>query len=332
MDLIIYNHIIDAPIMDILKRIKMDKPDILKNIEEKGDDIRVTCPVHKGGKEAHPSCGILNKRNNPDYAYGSVNCFTCGFKGPLWRFVAECYDCDDESAKQWLVDNFSSTIASRTIDLPEMELFNKKKTAVETIDESTLDKMQSFHPYMRERKLTQKVCDTFKIKYDPQTKCLVFPVWDDRDNLVMFTRRSVESKNFIIDEGKEKPIYLYNFIKKHSISEITVCESQINALTLWGYGIPAVATFGCNLTPKQLEIFNQSFVRHYYLAFDGDDAGIKGTRKFIKNIRNDVLVDVIILPEGKDVNDLTEEEFDNLRIITKDEWLKEHPEVRNGRN
>ena len=46
-------------------------------------------------------------------------------------------------------------------------------------------------------------------------------------------------------------------------------------------------------------------------------AGEHGIKRFIKNIRNDVFVDIIQIPTGKDVNDLSKEEFLNLKRINK---------------
>jgi DNA primase len=43
--------------------------------------------------------------------------------------------------------------------------------------------------------------------------------------------------------------------------------------------------------------------------FDGDEAGRKGAERFKKNIRNDVIVTDILMPNGMDVNDLTYEQF-----------------------
>ena len=137
----------------------------------------------------------------------------------------------------------------------------------------------------------------------------------------MITKRSVNSKQFYLDKDKEKPIYLMNFIKKNNIKEVTVVESQINALTLWCWNIPAIATFGCNITKHQFDILNKSGIEHYYLAFDGDAAGKKGIKKFINNMREDVLIDIIEIPNSKDVNDLSEEEFNKLKITRSFDWL-----------
>jgi DNA primase len=165
---------------------------------------------------------------------------------------------------------------------------------------------------MTTRKLSKEVCERFKVKYDPKTSSIVFPVWDEYGKLYMLTRRSVKDKTFIIDAAKEKPVYLMNHIKEKDIPYVVVVESQINALTCLSYGIPAVATFGVGITTKQFETFNKSNIRHYILAFDGDEAGRRGTEKFIKNIRKDVFIDVLDIPEDKDINDLDKQTFISL--------------------
>lgn len=321
-DLIINNHIIDAPIVDILKRIKEEVGgNILRTIESKEDYVRIPCPEHKGGNEDHPSCGVY-QGDSPDKEYGYTHCFTCGFSGPLYHLVAVCFNKSDSFGKQWLLDRFGGSFVENIIDLPKIDL--ARDLSVETIDESVLDGMQSFHPYMTRRNLNLKVLEKFKVKYEPKTHSLVFPVWNEKNQLIMLTRRCVNNKQFIIDKDKEKPVYLYNYIKEQNITEVTLVESQINCLTLWGWGYPSVATFGCNITEKQFDILNHSGIRHYFLALDGDSAGDKGVTKFIKHIRKDVFVDIILLPRGKDVNDLTVEEFESLPIISKEEWTKRH--------
>lgn len=320
-DLIIRNHLIRAPIVEILNKVRSElNNSIFNDIQEKGDYVSTNCPVHKGGHERHSSFGIYCG-DNPDIEYGFGHCFTCGMSGPLYHIIAECFNETDEFGKQWLIDNFGDTLIDSELNLTSIELDLKDKQ-VEYLDESLLDKFQSFHPYMTKRHLTPNVIELFKIKYDPQTQCLVFPVWDEKNNLVMLTRRSVMTKAFLIDANKEKPVYLYNFIKQRGIREVTVVESQINCLTLYSWGYPSIGLFGTG-TKHQYEILNKSNINHYYLALDGDSAGDKGIKRFLDNIRKDVFVDIIKIPRGKDVNDLTQEEFEKLPIVSREEWLNE---------
>ena len=321
-NLIINGHLIDTPIIEILNQLKRELPNgKLSKIQVRGEDIRITCPVHSDGLESHPSCDVYCGTRD-DIEYGTWHCFTCGAKGRLSSLIAKCFDREDEFGEEWLLEHYGDTLVERELCLQPIEL----NSSIEKFSMSSkvLDTMQSYHPYMTKRKLTEKVINTFEIKYDNDTKCLVFPVKDEYGNLSFLTRRSVVDKKFIIDEGIEKPIYLLYYIKQHNIKEVTICESQINTLTLWGYGVPSVATFGCNVTSHQLGLLNKSGVTHFYLAYDGDSAGRKGTYKLIKGLSKDKFIDVLILPKGKDINDLSEDEFNKLKIVDSQQWLKEY--------
>lgn len=326
-DLIINNHIINAPIGDIINQIKRELTNgKLSQVEHKGDNYKVTCPSHKGGMEQNSDCFVYCG-SDPDIEYGTMHCFACGEKGPLYHFVAECFDKDDEFGKKWLLTRFGDTFVENDIKFPDFDLLQKdnllQKNVTKTLDETSLEEYQSWHPYMNKRKLSREVCERFKVKYDPKGEHIVFPCWDENDNLVMCTRRSVHTKQFLIPKDVEKPVYLLNVIKRNNINEVTICESQINCLTLWGWGIPSCALFGTG-TSHQYELLNKSGIKHYYLCFDGDEAGDKGIQRFLKNIRKDVFVDIIIMTRGKDINDLTEDEFDKLEIIDKAEWLRRY--------
>lgn len=320
-NLVINGHIINAPIKDILYAIKKELINgKLRVIEDvKNDNITVTCPFHKLGKESHPSSQIYCG-DSPDIEYGTFHCFTCGESGPLYHFVGECFDEGDEFGKQWLLTHFGNALLENQFNA----LFQwDEQKPKEYIDESVLNNFEDWHPYMAKRKLSPAVCKYFQIKYDPVSECLVFPVRDETGKIYMLTRRSVNTKQFIIDADKDKPVYLLNEITKKGINEVVVVESQINCLTLWTYGIPSVALFGTG-AKNQYKALNKSEIKHYFLCFDGDSAGKNGIKKFLKNIRDDVIVDIYEMPDGMDVNDLTQEEFDNLPILSSFEWLRKN--------
>lgn len=320
-ELIINNHIIDASLEKILKTLKSELTNgKLSIIENKGGEFRVTCPSHKGGAERHASMNICATNEGP-IEFGYCHCFTCGFAGPLYHFVAECFDKDDEFGKEWLLERFGNTLlyerTSKYLETLDLDLTkNSVLRKMSSLDESKLDtylkSLQTWHPYMSKRKLSREVCEKFEVRYDAKSNCIVFPVYDENNNLYMMTKRSVEGKQFYIDKNIDKPVYLLNHILNNNINYAIICESQINALTCQSLGLSAVATFGCNITKRQFDLLNKSCIRHFILAFDGDDAGNRGVHKFINNIRKDVFVDVLKLPRGKDINDLTKDEIIQL--------------------
>lgn len=309
MNLIINNTVINEPIINIVKQLKNEATwDVFSKIQDKGDYIRVTCPYHKDGHENRPSCSI-HASYNSDLEPGLLHCFTCGEVEPLYKVVAHVLQVNDDIAKEWLVERFGTSIIEKAVEFPSLETIKEEE---EFIDESTLNKYAYYHPYMFKRGLTEEVINKFKIGYDDETKSIVFPVWDEKGNLVMITERSVEGKKYHIQANKKKSVYLLNYIIKENKTTVYVVESQINALTLWSWGYPAIALLGTG-SNEQYNILNKSGIRSYILCFDGDDAGKKGRKRFIDNVNKNVFILSKDIPEGKDVNDLTKEQFDALR-------------------
>lgn len=320
MDLIINNHIIRTPIINILKQLKSELTNNkLSDMADKHSYIKITCPHHNNGKEKHPSCGVYTGEGDLDLEPGFTHCFSCGFKGDLAHLVGECFETDDDFGREWLVARFGNTLAIEQ-DREILKPIETKKSKV-YLDESTLNSFQNYHPYMTKRKLTPEVINKFKIKYDPQSRCILFPVWDENGHLITITKRSVDIKNFYLDYNIEKPVYLLNFFKDSK--ELYICESQINALTLVGYGLPSVALFGTG-SSNQYEILNKFNFNHYILALDPDEAGKRGIIRFVSHISKNVFIDVLEIPKGKDVNDLTKEEFYALQKMDIYDWLEKN--------
>lgn len=314
MELVINNKVIDAPVYDILKQVhKETNGRYLNTIIDKGDNVFIQCPFHSDGKEKHPSCTVFARDDDKYTDKGITHCFACGISVPLFTLVGHCFDQDDEFGKEWLVQRYSNIFIEKQTYLPEIQIGKPKETA---LDESILNQFAYFHPYQFQRKLSQEIILKYKVGYDKETDSITFPVWDEHNRLKFITKRSVKTKQFFIPQGVKKPVYLLNFMLKENRDTVFVCESQINALYMNTLGYPAVALIGTG-TRDQYEILNKSPIRHYILAFDGDEAGDKGITRFLSNIRKDVFVDVMLLPRGKDCNDLTGEEIAQLPLISQ---------------
>lgn len=314
------NKFISVPLWDIVNDIKNTVTNgKLRTIKLQGDkNIRVTCPHHNEGKELNPDCDIYigptvyDKKGRIAVVYGTVKCFACGFKGDFTSFVAECFDESYSWAQSWLLKKYTDNVLDTPPFTPVPLLSDIKKPSIpEFLPENILDGLESFHPYLIQRKLTKEVIKKFELRYDPKSKCIVFPVRDEKGRLVMLTRRSVETKQFIIDKDKQKPIYLLYYLLQNNIKEAFVYESQFNALTMWTHNKAGIALFGTG-TQYQYELLNRSGIMKYTLLFDGDEAGDKGIEKFLANIRKDVMIEIIRLPRGKDVNDLSYDELEAL--------------------
>lgn len=290
-------------------------------------NIQFNCPIHADGQEKNPSCGIsiINKEGVPA---GTVHCFTCGYTATLEQMISHCFGKDDDGVfgREWLIKNFLTiSIENRKDIILDLQRGNNKITN-NYITEEELDSYRYYHPYMYKRRLTDEVIEQFDVGYDNHfelkdkfgkvksvLRCLTFPVRDINGNTLFIARRSVDIKFFHYPEGVNKPIYgLYELPK--DAKEVIVCESILNALTCYVYGKPAVALLGLG-TEYQYEQLRKLGCRKIITALDPDAAGQQATARLKKALNGSKLVTSYIIPEGKDINDLEKEEFENLQEL-----------------
>ena len=297
-------------ILALQEELKLKGIEKLAVVKPTHDNIQICCPMpHNGKQERKPSCGILTKDKGKDKA-GTVHCFACGYTASLEEMVSHCFGFNDKGAygKAWLLKNFVSMDqeSRRELGLQLSRIAVKQ----EFVTEEELDKYRYVHPYMYTRKLTDAIIEKFDIGYDEKTKCITFPVCDERGRVVFIARRSVKTKFFNYPKDVTKPLYAMNFISPN-IKEVVVCESIINALTCWAYGKPAIALIGLG-NYQQYKMLKNTHIRKYILALDPDEAGNKARAMFRNNVTNKLITEYV-LEEGRDINDLTETEFLNLR-------------------
>ena len=310
--LIVDNKFIETPIIDIVKMLRQQlflmHIDRLDKIDIKQNNVRITCPFHNGGHERTPSCDILLEDKGSTPA-GTVHCFGCGYTSNFVKFIADCMGTNYRKATEWLVNATKYSLLENNREIKELALespFSKDLNNWTTVPLEELRKYDYIHPYMFKRKLTDEIIEKFEVGYDPKLDAITFPIYVD-GRCVCVAKRRVKYKRFDMPNIKPKPIYGLDYITDN---ELIVCESIINALTCWTYGKQAVALCGTG-SQWQIEQLNNIPQRKIVLALDGDEAGRKGTKNIIKGLTNK-LVTVLQVPDGKDINDLTKEEFDNL--------------------
>ena len=310
--LIIDNYVINKPIEEILTLLKLSLTNgKLKDIENKGDNILVTCPHHDGGNEKTPACNIYIG-NDTKLPYGYFNCFVCGEKGSFLKFVAECFDAPESYAKAWLLKNFGGELVAKNLFMGEPIVLNRNKGIKKHLDESILDQYQTWNPYLAKRKLSREICELFKVRYDPKYRQVIFPAYDIKGNLVMLTKRSIDTKSFYLDKDVEKPVYCLDYVMKNNIKTVLITEGPFDCLTGWEYGFPTIATFG-KISDYQIEQINKSCINIIYAAFDNDAAG----RSFLETLKRKLTKRIIIIEtkfpaNKKDVNDLSKEELQEI--------------------
>ena len=324
----------------------IDKLDALGYIRKKrrvGDWYTIYCPFHKDGNERKPSCGVLMKGQMRAGRYtepGLFHCFTCNHSKPLVPSVSEILKLHgvDKSGLDWIHDNFPDIDpdgeGSETDDLIPSDVMSSvvnkyaldyianatKSNKKSYIDESELETYRYTVPYMYDRGLTDEIIDRYDIGFDanhiPENKnkpvpCVTFPVRDRLGRCLFIFRRSVEGRYFNYPTGVEKPVYGL-FELKPGTKTVIVCESAFNMMTCVRHGYEAVALFGTG-NSLQIQQLKELGVKRFILALDPDEAGAKGTEKLKRQLRKVAFISCVHgIPKGKDLNDLTDEEFEAL--------------------
>ena len=319
--MIVNNNIITADISDIIDKLKTQLEfNGIKRFYKSIDtpkNYMVCCPFHKEGQEKKPSMGILKSD-------GTCHCFACGWVGSLSELISNCFGYDDfgNYGNKWLIKNFLTLeIENREALELDFERHNKNRSRDIGTDNSNktfvteeeLDKYRYIHPYMYKRGLTDEVIELFDIGYDSSTDCITFPVRDAFGNCLFVARRSVKTKFFNYPEGVEKPLYgLYELSRLEKFpNEIYICESMLDALTIWCYNKYAVALngLGNDLSIAQIRKLP---CRKVILATDKDEAGKKARIRLRKELNNKIVTELdyrTYSNHAKDMNDMTREEF-----------------------
>lgn len=327
--------------MDVVRILeRLESLNLVRLNKIAGDYYSVYCPFHSNGQERRPSCGVLiheQYRNGQLYPEGWWHCFTCGIAKSMKQAVEDILSSHPvssdirEELNRLIGDDLAvesshlvsskevDSIISRFVIKNIHQMSNKKVTY---ISEEELASYRYVVPYMYERKLTDQIINKYDIGVDmhfipyggkKEVPCITFPVRDKNGNVLFILRRAISSKRFFIPDDVQKPVYgIYELPK--GINTVVVCESCFNALTSVRYGKPAVALLGTG-TPYQIEQLKRLGVSNFILALDPDEGGRRGTARLRKALKSCAVVwSYVGIPEGKDVNDLTEDEFNNLEL------------------
>lgn len=323
--------------MDVIKVVeKLEEMKLIRTSRIIGNYYQIYCPIHNDGNEKNPSCGILlhdEVRNGQKYPEGFLHCFSCQAAMSLPDAITEILkikNISNRSGIEWLKENvgyfeesdfdylipkeLSQAInAKYTVNYINSQINNKKKY----VSEDELKHYRYTVDYMYDRKLTDEVISKFDVGVDlnfipaerkNKVPCITFPVRDINGNTLFIYRRAIDKKNFYMPSGLEKPVYgLYEL--DDNCKSVILCESIFNALTCYVYGYPALALFGTG-TVSQINTLRQLGIKEFILGLDPDEAGNRGRIKLRKGLKDVAIIrELHDIPEGKDINDLTKDEF-----------------------
>lgn len=257
----------------------------------KGQDYIIRClnPEHE---DNNPSLSI-------DQQDGTFHCFSCGFKGNVFKFFNIDRNWQDLRVKR-LKDKISTIKAnSLGLSIPEGAIpYNRH---FRDIDKKTLAKYKAFtHKNFEGR--------------------IVFPLPDITGKIRAFIGRYINSnahpKYMIKPGGADLP--LFPSIVKPIEGTAILVEGIFDALNLIDKGLyNAVAILGANnIQLDKIETLRLQGVHTLYTMFDGDEAGRKATNTAQRLLNEKFIINentALELPDGLDPGDLSLEDIKYIK-------------------
>lgn len=253
-----------------------------------GKDVLVKClnPKHE---DNNPSMRI-------DKITGIFNCFSCGFKGNIFKHFDEPID--------WL---------STKRNIVKEKINNKIKESISLILPNDIT------PYVGTwRGISEETYNEFKaFEYSDSEFVgrIWFPIYDFTEDLVALIGRHTTDgtpKYMIKPTGAKLPLYP----KALPINgRVVLVEGIFDMLNLYDKGIKnVISCFGVNtVTSNKLSLLKVRGIVGIDIFFDGDEAGQKGATKLKKLVEDEGLFCRNIYYPDKDPGELTLEQVKKLK-------------------
>ena len=186
-------------------------------------------------------------------------------------------------------------------EVPKLRL-NVKNERVDISDKYRY----SYSSYLdRQRNISDEVSRLFSTGERGNS---VYMPWTNAEGRIVTAKfRSIEGKTFYYDnQGEPVSDNLFGEWQAKNRELVVVCEAEIDALSWWTAGIPAVATGGAHLSRTQADKLRTLGAYQYVLAGDNDDQGEMFNNIVYKALRGYGKISMIRYPNKsyKDANDV----------------------------
>lgn len=174
--------------------------------------------------------------------------------------------------------------------------------------------------YLLNRGISPEVQTLFQTGYDSNARAVSLPWINGAGQLMNVKFRSTIDKRFWYAKGGapiRDLIYGINIVYERNIKRVAILESEVDCLTLYSAGIPAIATGGAAFNDKKRDLILRSPIEEIIIVRDNDMAGRNWRNQIYEAFRGKIDVSLALVPRGfKDVNEARE------RGISKPRKLK----------
>lgn len=239
------------------------------------DEINARCPVHHltKGRESSRYSWYLNSDTGLWY------CFSCGARGNLSMLVSQL--TNDPSAL-WTIQSHLITSGLQRLTAEEQEIHEVRPQ----VDWGQYSRFQPLPDGMlRHRRLDEETSRRYGIKWDDERKATVIPIVSPLGELWGWQlKKTGWVRNH--PEGVHKGDTLFGIERAFGETALLL-ESPLDVVRFHsvygGSDISAVASFGANISAKQINLLSDRF-DGVIVALDNDKAGYIETKRLTKSL------------------------------------------------
>lgn len=227
----------------------------------------------------------------------------------LAHFRGETY----EETTDYLLDKYAHILddaeglklnLNLTLNEPEVAVLSQEKYAYVVNKPSN---------YLLKRGISVKTQRYFQTGIGSKGDCVAIPWHDKAGRIINIKYRSITGKEFWFSSGGQpikQHVYGLFAVINLKVKEVWAVESEIDALYLWSFGIPAIAFGGASMNDTQKKLLLNSGIETLVIATDNDVVGQRFGKVLKEEFAGILNLKKLVFPVGsKDINDLMPEEL-----------------------
>lgn len=261
--------------------------------------LRGKCPLPThSSKESRESFTVtLNRGIGGAWACQSQSCIKARGRigGNVLDFVAAMEKCSVRDAaiklQLWfLVPAAGQAHPPEKQNGSKPQLVAKGKSSQPTGQRETnqplafaLKSIDSSHPYLKDRGLTEETVKTFGVGYfsgkGSMEHRIVIPIHNGEGELLAYAGRSLDRSEprYKFPMGFKKSLELFNLHRVNGAASVVLCEGFFDCMIVTQAGFPCVALMGSTMSDAQQNLLAP--FKKLVLMLDGDEAGRNATKE-----------------------------------------------------
>lgn len=185
-----------------------------------------------------------------------------------------------------------------TFSIPKVSL--KPESLIKSpLDERVLEPYKYRHRYLESRGINEATQQFMGVGFSRVHKAITLPWRNPNGKLANVKYRKVLGKVFWYESGGvpvRNLVYGIDKVYKHNLKRVIICEAEIDALSWYTCGVPAIALGGTAVTKAQIDIIRRSPIETAVIVRDNDKPGEKMERKLVEGLQGAVALEYVRVP------------------------------------